>query len=77
MVGQIPALKQMLEGLGGGLVLAIGVVFLLLAANFESIRLALAVFSTIPAVLVGATLMLRVSHTTINIESMMGVVDLP
>ena len=74
VIGQIPALRQMLEGLGGGLVLAIVVVFLLLTANFESVRLALAVFSTVPAVLVGATLMLKLTGTTVNIESFMGTI---
>ena len=43
MLGQMPALVQMLEGLGQGLVLAIVIVLLLLAANFESFSLAFCV----------------------------------
>ncbi|MBI3555816.1 MAG: efflux RND transporter permease subunit [Deltaproteobacteria bacterium] len=74
VIGQIPALKQMLSSLGGGLVLAIGVVFLLLAANFESVWLALAVLSTMPAVIAGSLMLLIVTGTTLNIESFMGTI---
>jgi multidrug efflux pump subunit AcrB len=74
MRGQIPALVQMLNGLGGGLILAIIVVFLLLSANFESIPLSLSVLSTVPAVLMGSLLMLLATGTTLNIESFMGTI---
>jgi multidrug efflux pump subunit AcrB len=50
------------------------VVFLLLAANFESLPLALAVLSTVPAVLSGALLMLLATRTSLNIESFMGTI---
>jgi len=49
--GQVPALKSTLEGLRLGLVIAIVAIFLLLIANFQSVRLALVVLSTVPAVL--------------------------
>ena len=74
MIGQVPALEQMLTSLGGGLILAIGVVFLLLAANFESVTLALAVLSTMPAVVAGSLMMLIATRTTLNIESFMGTI---
>jgi multidrug efflux pump subunit AcrB len=48
------------------------VIFLLLAANFQSLRLALVVISTVPAVLMGVVLMLAVTRTTINVQSFMG-----
>jgi multidrug efflux pump subunit AcrB len=38
--GQIPPLRQMVSGLGAGLVLAILAIFLMLSANFQSFRLA-------------------------------------
>jgi multidrug efflux pump subunit AcrB len=50
------------------------VIFLLLAANFQSMRLALAVILTIPAVLCGVILMLLLTGTTLNIQSFMGAI---
>jgi multidrug efflux pump subunit AcrB len=72
--GQIPPLEQTLSGLKIGLVLSIAVIFLLLAANFQSFRLALAVVSTVPAVLCGVILMLWLTGTTLNVQSFMGAI---
>src|SRR5271165_3493570 len=72
--GEIPPLEQTLSGLRIGLLLAVLVIFLLLAANFQSVRLALAVVLTIPAVLCGVLLMLLVTHTTLNVQSFMGAI---
>ncbi|HZU26753.1 MAG TPA: efflux RND transporter permease subunit [Bryobacteraceae bacterium] len=74
MRGEIPALEQTISGLRIGLLLAVLVIFLLLAANFQSLRLALAVILTIPAVLCGVVLMLLITGTTLNIESFMGAI---
>jgi multidrug efflux pump subunit AcrB len=72
--GEIPALEQTISGLRIGLLLAVGVIFLLLSANFQSIRLALAIVLTVPAVLCGVLLMLRFTGTTLNIQSFMGAI---
>ena len=72
--GQIPPLEQTISGLQTGLLLAILVIFLLLAANFQSVRLSLAIVLTIPAVLCGVLLMLRATGTTLNIQSFMGAI---
>jgi len=72
--GEIPALEQTIAGLRIGLLLAVLVIFLLLAANFQSMRLALAVILTIPAVLCGVMLMLLITGTTLNIQSFMGAI---
>ncbi len=72
--GQIPALEQTISVLQIGLLLAVAVIFLLLAANFQSLRLALAVILTVPAVLCGVLLTLLVTHTTLNIQSFMGAI---
>ena len=56
--GQIPPMQEMLRGLGVGLVLAVVVIFLLLAANFQSWKLAIVTVSTAPAVVAGVVLML-------------------
>src|SRR4029450_1717119 len=57
-----------------GLVVAVVVIFLLLAANFQSLRLAFVVVSTVPAVLMGVVLMLAVTRTTLNVQSFMGAI---
>jgi multidrug efflux pump subunit AcrB len=72
--GQIPPLEQTISGLRVGLLLAVLVIFLLLAANFQSVRLALAIVLTLPAVLCGVLLMLRITGTTLNVQSFMGAI---
>jgi multidrug efflux pump subunit AcrB len=72
--GQVSAMRQIFGNLSIGLALAIFVILLLLAANFESIRLPLIVFSTVPAVLAGVVLMLLVTGTSLNLESFMGAI---
>ena len=72
--GQIVPLTQMLEGLRVGLLLAVAVIFLLLAANFQSLKLSLLVISTTPAVMAGVVVMLWLTGTTLNIQSFMGAI---
>jgi multidrug efflux pump subunit AcrB len=72
--GQIPPLQETISGLRIGLLLAIGIIFLLLAANFQSTRLALTIILTIPAVLCGVLFMLKLTGTTLNIQSFMGAI---
>lgn len=72
--GQVSALQQIFGELAIGLAAAIGVILLLLTANFQSLRLALVVLSTAPAVLAGSVLMLLLTGTTLNLESFMGTI---
>ena len=72
--GQIPPLRQILSGLAVGLLLAIVVIFLLLTANFQSLRLALVTVSTVPAVLAGVVLALWLTRSTLNIQSFIGAI---
>ena len=72
--GEIPALQQTLLGLRSGLLLAVLAIFLLLAANFQSVRLSLAIVLTLPAVVCGVLLMLLVTGTTLNVQSFMGAI---
>lgn len=72
--GQIPALEETVSGLRTGLLLAIAAIFLLLMASFQSIRLPLAIVSTVPGVLCGVVLMLLFTGTTLNIQSFMGAI---
>jgi len=70
--GQIGAMRETFTNITAGLVVAVVVIFLLLAANFQSLRLAFVVVSTVPAVLMGVVLMLFVTRTTLNVQSFMG-----
>ncbi len=72
--GQIPPFRQMLSGLGIGLLLALISIFLMLSANFQSFRLALAAVATVPGVVSGAVLMLIATSTTLNIQSFIGMI---
>jgi multidrug efflux pump subunit AcrB len=72
--GQVSAMQQIFGELAIGLAAAIGVILLLLTANFQSLKLALVVLSTAPAVLAGSVLMLLVTGTTLNLESFMGTI---
>jgi multidrug efflux pump subunit AcrB len=72
--GQIGAMRETFTNITAGLVVAVVVIFLLLAANFQSLRLAFVVVSTVPAVLMGVVLMLAVTRTTLNVQSCMGAI---
>jgi multidrug efflux pump subunit AcrB len=72
--GQIVPLNQLMDGLRSGLLIAVIVIFLLLAANFQSLKLAFLVVCTAPAVIAGVLLMLWVTGTTLNIQSFIGAI---
>jgi multidrug efflux pump subunit AcrB len=72
--GQVQPMAEMFGGLRLGLLMAVGVILLLLTANFQSFRLSLAVGLTIPAVIAGVVLMLWLTRTTLNIQSFMGAI---
>ena len=72
--GQVQPMAEMFDGLRSGLLVAVGVILLLLTANFQSFRLSVAVALTIPAVISGVAVMLWLTHTTLNIQSFMGAI---
>jgi multidrug efflux pump subunit AcrB len=83
VLGQVKPMRQMFgalaggdvfQGLTSGLILAVAVILLLLIAYFQSIRLALVVVSTTPAVIGGVVLALLLTRTTLNIQSFMGAI---
>jgi multidrug efflux pump subunit AcrB len=67
-------MNQTLAGLSLGLGLGIAAIFLLLMANFQSIRLPLVVLSTVPAIMAGVAVALKLSGTTLNVQSFMGAI---
>jgi len=72
--GQIAAMTETFTNITAGVLVAILVIFLLLAANFQSVRLAFVVISTVPAVLAGVAIILWLTGTTLNVQSFMGAI---
>src|SRR5262249_29889277 len=71
---QVTGLRDVVRGVGSGLAAAVAVIFLLLTAYFQSIRLALVAVAAVPAVLVGVAAALLVTGTTLNLQSFMGAI---
>jgi len=72
--GQAEILDQTMNELGIGLALAIVIIFLLLATNFQSFNLSWSILSTVPAVIAGSFLLLLLTGKTLNIQSFMGTI---
>jgi multidrug efflux pump subunit AcrB len=72
--GQVAPMEEMFSGLRLGLIVAVIAIFLLLAANFQSFRLSLAIVLTVPAVIAGVSIALWITRTTLNIESLIGAI---
>jgi multidrug efflux pump subunit AcrB len=72
--GQVTPMREVFQGLVFGLAVAVVVIFLLLTAYFQSLRLAFAAVAAVPAVLCGVVLMLLATRTTLNIQSFMGAI---
>jgi len=72
--GQVPPLRELLNGLGAGLGIALVIVALLLAAHFQSARLAAIVLASLAVVLAGVVAGLLATGSTLNIESFIGAI---
>jgi multidrug efflux pump subunit AcrB len=72
--GMSSLLTETLDSLQTGLMAAIVVILLLLAANYQSFGLSISVLATVPAVLLGAMLMLLATGATLNLQSYMGII---
>ena len=72
--GLTEVLSDTLNSLQTGLITAIAVIFLMLAANFQSFKVSLVVLSTIPAVLFGSLTALLMTGSTLNLQSYMGII---
>jgi len=72
--GQTEPLNQVLNGLRTGLSVAVLAIVLMLVANFQSFRLALAIASVLPAALAGTAAALWLTGTTLNIQSFTGAI---
>jgi multidrug efflux pump subunit AcrB len=72
--GMSSLLVDTMSSLQNGLGFAILVIFLLLAANYQSFRLSLTVLSTVPAVILGSLIALLATGSTLNLQSYMGMI---
>jgi multidrug efflux pump subunit AcrB len=72
--GMSSLLTETLSSLQSGLLAAIIVILLVLAANYQSFGLSVTVLATIPAVLTGSLLLLLATGATLNLQSYMGII---
>ena len=73
-VGMTQTLTETLDSLQNGLIVAIIVIFLMLAANFQSFKVSAVVLATVPAVILGSLLLLLGTGSTLNLQSYMGII---
>lgn len=74
LLGMAQLLKETLGSLQTGLGLAVVVILLVLTANFQSVKVAFVVLSTVPAVLAGSLGLLVLTGSTLNLQSYMGII---
>ncbi|QKJ30396.1 efflux RND transporter permease subunit [Mucilaginibacter mali] len=72
--GMTNLLTETMSSLQSGLGFAVLVIFLLLAANYQSFKLSLTVLSTVPAVILGSLTALLLTGSTLNLQSYMGMI---
>jgi multidrug efflux pump subunit AcrB len=74
LIGMSQTLTDTLDSLQNGLVVAIIVIFLMLAANFQSFKVSAIVLATVPAVILGSLALLMLTGSTLNLQSYMGII---
>jgi len=72
--GLSQTLTDTLDSLQTGLLVAVIVIFLMLAANFQSFKMSFVVLSTVPAVLFGSLMLVKLTGATLNLQSYMGMI---
>jgi multidrug efflux pump subunit AcrB len=72
--GMSDLLTDTFSSLQNGLLVAIIVILLLLAANFQSFKLSITVLTTVPAVILGSLGLLLITGSTLNLQSYMGII---
>jgi multidrug efflux pump subunit AcrB len=72
--GSVQAMRTSFKSFGLGLILATLLVYLILAAQFESFLDPLLILLAVPTGLIGVLLMLYCTGTTVNVMSLMGIV---
>jgi multidrug efflux pump subunit AcrB len=72
VAGQVETMRSSFTGLAGGMVLAVALVYLLLAINFQSWVDPVIVLLAVPFALAGVMWMLFLTHTHISVPALMG-----
>jgi multidrug efflux pump subunit AcrB len=74
--GMVQGMRASFKSFGVGLLLSVVLVFLILVAQFKSFLDPILILLAVPMGLIGVLLMLWLSRTTLNVQSLMGVVML-
>lgn len=74
VAGMAPVLDDTMNSLASGLLIAIVVIFLMLTANFQSFKVSLTILTTVPFVVFGSLVLLKLTGSTINMQSYMGII---
>ena len=72
--GQSESMNTSFRSLGLGLILASALVYLLMVVLFQSWVDPFIIMAAVPGALIGVLLMLAITHTTLNVESLMGTI---
>ncbi|NKI27851.1 efflux RND transporter permease subunit [Arenibacter sp. 6A1] len=72
--GTLQLLEDTLSSLLAGLGVAIIVIFLMLAAYYQSFKVPLIILSVLPAVIAGSLVILYLTGSTLNLQSYMGII---
>lgn len=72
--GQSEAMHEAFGGMGRGLILAMVLVYLLMATNYQSWLDPLLIMIALPGAFAGVLWMLVLWHTTLNVQSLMGAI---
>ena len=74
LIGLTKVLEETLSSLQSGLLVAMLVIFLMLAANFQSFNVSFVVLTAAPAVVMGSLILLLITGSTLNLQSYMGII---
>jgi multidrug efflux pump subunit AcrB len=72
--GQSQAMREAFGDMAKGLILAIVLVYLLMATNYQSWLDPLLIMMALPGAFAGVLWLLVITHTTLNVESLMGAI---
>ncbi len=74
MRGEVASMKESFASLGFGMVLAVILIYLIMVAQFRSFLDPFIILFAVPLGLIGVLVMLTVTSTTLNVQSLMGVI---
>lgn len=72
--GMVPVLEETMNSLATGLLIAIVVIFLMLTANFQSFKVSFVILTTVPFVILGSLVLMKITGATLNLQSYMGII---